>query len=358
MAQSLIRGSTQIMPGSITADRFAVNLNLATSQLADGSSIIMKGGSVAFTANQSMGNFRLTNLADPIDATDAANLRTVQALVNGIVIKPTCRVVSIVNQALTGLPTIDGKTLLAGERILLSAQSDSTQNGPWVVAAGSWSRPADFSAASTHKAGIMIIVAEGTTYQDTKWLCITDGDIVVDTTSTSWIQDLSGINYINGSGLSLTGNTFSLNYGNGIEDNGSGAARVKLDGATLSLSASGLKIANGAAASILMANSGGIATYTAVTGDVTISNAGVTTINSAFTKTANYVSNETPAGAVNGVNVTFTLAFTPNAAFLQLYLNGQLLEPGAGNDYTISENTITMLFTPQTNDKIRAYYLK
>jgi hypothetical protein len=33
-----------------------------------------------------------------------------------------------------------------------------------------------------------------------------------------------------------------------------------------------------------------------------------------------------------------------------------LMEPGTGNDYTISGKTITMLFAPQSGDKLRAYY--
>jgi hypothetical protein len=53
---------------------------------------------------------------------------------------------------------------------------------------------------------------------------------------------------------------------------------------------------------------------------------------------------ETPSGAVNGSNTTFTLANTPNPPGTeQLLLNGLLLESGAGNDYTISGTTITML---------------
>lgn len=70
-----------------------------------------------------------------------------------------------------------------------------------------------------------------------------------------------------------------------------------------------------------------------------------------------FVINEVPTGDINGVNVTYTLAQTPTAG-LNLYLNGVYLQPGAGNDYTLATNTITMLFAPQTNDKLIAgfYY--
>ena len=73
---------------------------------------------------------------------------------------------------------------------------------------------------------------------------------------------------------------------------------------------------------------------------------------------SNFVTGETPGGLVNGANTTFTLANTPVAGSQEVFLNGILLDPGAGNDYTISGLTITMLVTPQTNDKVRASYRK
>ena len=71
-----------------------------------------------------------------------------------------------------------------------------------------------------------------------------------------------------------------------------------------------------------------------------------------------FVANETPAGTANGVNVTFTLATTPYTGTVEVYLNGILQDPGAGNDYTISGGTITMLSAPIASDKLRARYLK
>lgn len=74
--------------------------------------------------------------------------------------------------------------------------------------------------------------------------------------------------------------------------------------------------------------------------------------------TANYVVRETPSGTVNGTNTSFTLAHTPVAGSESVFLNGILQEPGTGNDYTISTNSITFLFTPVVGDKIRVSYIK
>ena len=69
-----------------------------------------------------------------------------------------------------------------------------------------------------------------------------------------------------------------------------------------------------------------------------------------------FVTREVPSGSVNGSNVTFTLANTPVAGSEQVYLNGLLQDPGAGNSYTISGSTITFLSAPLTNDEIHVSY--
>lgn len=69
-----------------------------------------------------------------------------------------------------------------------------------------------------------------------------------------------------------------------------------------------------------------------------------------------FVTNETPVGTIDGTNTAFTFANVPQA--LQLFLNGLLLEPGAGNDYTFSLASLTMILVPQPGDKLRAYYQK
>lgn len=57
---------------------------------------------------------------------------------------------------------------------------------------------------------------------------------------------------------------------------------------------------------------------------------------------------ETPAGAVNGTNPTFTLAFAPNPALsLLLFRNGILQRAGA--DFTLSGNTVTFFNSANTN---------
>jgi hypothetical protein len=66
--------------------------------------------------------------------------------------------------------------------------------------------------------------------------------------------------------------------------------------------------------------------------------------------------NETPSGTINGTNVTFTLAHTPNPAnSLKLFLNGYQLVYGV--DFTLSGSTITMVnIIPKTGDTLIGDY--
>ncbi len=70
-----------------------------------------------------------------------------------------------------------------------------------------------------------------------------------------------------------------------------------------------------------------------------------------------FVDMETPTGLVNGTNLVFTLAGSPNpAASLALYRNGIRLSSGV--DYTLSGSTITFLSgaQPVAGDILRANY--
>lgn len=73
-----------------------------------------------------------------------------------------------------------------------------------------------------------------------------------------------------------------------------------------------------------------------------------------------HAGNETPAGAIDGGNKVFILAFTPRAGSLQLFKNGLLMSEGGGDDYTVSGATITFADdqVPQTGDKMRAWYIQ
>lgn len=109
---------------------------------------------------------------------------------DGLTLKDPARVAADTNIAtLSGLPpTIDGVAADIGDRILLTAQTNTADNGVWVVAAGAWSRPADFLPGSFAAANFLF-VEQGNVYQDTGWLCINDsGTDIVGTHGLTWVR--------------------------------------------------------------------------------------------------------------------------------------------------------------------------
>jgi hypothetical protein len=74
--------------------------------------------------------------------------------------------------------------------------------------------------------------------------------------------------------------------------------------------------------------------------------------------TASFVDAETPAGAINGKNISFSVANTPTPAVsLKLFKNGTLLAQNV--DYTLANKTITFAstaITPTSGDSLSASY--
>lgn len=65
---------------------------------------------------------------------------------------------------------------------------------------------------------------------------------------------------------------------------------------------------------------------------------------------------EVPSGSVNGSNVTFTLASTPDSKTLVLSVDGAIQK--RTTHYTISGSTITMIAAPAVGQDIYAIYRK
>src|SRR5258706_1715960 len=67
------------------------------------------------------------------------------------------------NITLSGLQTIDGVTLAAGDRVLVKDQTDQTTNGLYNATTGPWTRTIDANNNSQFTQGLMVSIATGTT---------------------------------------------------------------------------------------------------------------------------------------------------------------------------------------------------
>jgi hypothetical protein len=68
------------------------------------------------------------------------------------------------------------------------------------------------------------------------------------------------------------------------------------------------------------------------------------------------ISTRTITGTVNGINTIFTLPGAPPAGGLLLFENGIIERVGAGNDYTLTGNTITFALAPAIGAQLLAMY--
>ncbi|APC68784.1 phage tail protein [Ralstonia solanacearum] len=115
-----------------------------------------------------------------VDTTIAAEL----AKLDG---KPSVRVATTANlAAFSGLLTIDGVTLAAGDRVLVKDQNAGKDNGIYVAAAGAWARAADADAALEVTPGMLVPVEAGTANADSLWQLATDAPITIGTTALAF----------------------------------------------------------------------------------------------------------------------------------------------------------------------------
>jgi hypothetical protein len=159
------------------------------------------------TASVSFNSQKITSLADPTDAQDAATKAYVDAARSGLDVKQSVRAATTGNITLSGTQTVDGVSLIATDRVLVKSQSTASQNGIWVVAAGAWSRATDADSDAEVTSGLFTFVEEGTDNGNSGFVLTTDNPITVGTTGLTFAQ-FSGAGQITaGNGLTKSGNT-------------------------------------------------------------------------------------------------------------------------------------------------------
>jgi hypothetical protein len=232
----------QIKAAEVTSAMLAGSI--AFEKLADYSNIARLDQTETVAAVWAFGSNIPTVSADPTTANQVTRKSYVDALYNGLKWKAPVRAMAVANLTLSGVQTIDSvSTLVAGDRILLTAQNTASQNGIWLMNASSWTRPDDFPVGGSGSS-VAVHVAEGTVYKDTAWFCTTDAAAdVIGTNNLTWAQN-AGASLTAGNGLVLNGNAMDVNPGQGIELSGD-VVKVKLDGSSLGLSANGLCVASG-----------------------------------------------------------------------------------------------------------------
>ena len=173
------------------------------------------GTSTALSADLSAATYKITNLGTPFASTDAATKQYVDDLAQGLHIHASCVAATTsdinLSNALENGDILDGVTLATGNRVLVKNQSSTPENGIYVVQeSGPAVRAADFDTPAEIDGGDFVFVTGGTANDNTGWVQ-TETVVTVGTSPIIFTQFSGAGTYQAGTGLTLTGNIFSIN---------------------------------------------------------------------------------------------------------------------------------------------------
>jgi hypothetical protein len=167
------------------------------------------------TATVNFGGQTLTGVGNPSLASDGANKQYVDSVASGLDVKTACIVASVANVTIaTPGATIDGVTLVNGDRVLLKDQTDATTNGIYVFngAASPMTRATDADADGEVKSGLYTFVSQGTVHASEGWILNTPNPITVGTTSLTFVLfSAGGTDYVGTTDrITVTGNQIDI----------------------------------------------------------------------------------------------------------------------------------------------------
>ena len=217
-----ISGATNTLTNIPNAALTNSAVTVGTTSISLGASSLTLGGLTSVAVTQ-----------DPTSALQLATKQYVDAVAEGLHVHAACAaattgtLASITGGTVTynngtagvgatltlsvALTTLDGYTLVNGDRVLVKNEVSSANNGIYTWATGGTvlTRATDFDTATEMASGDFTFVVNGTLYGNTGWVQ-TDPVTVVGTSPVTWIQFSGAGAYTAGTGLTLTGTQFSL----------------------------------------------------------------------------------------------------------------------------------------------------
>ncbi len=245
-------GTTTSLPGltDITAGNLFINANEISASNTNGNISLKPNGTGTIAVNSK----RITGLAEPIDPTDAVTKQYADGIATGLHVKEGVDAATTTTLAIhTGgsvtynngtagvgatltlgvaLTTLDGHTLINGDRILIKNEANAIHNGIYVRTSSTvLTRDTLFDSDEEIEGGDFVFVVEGTVNAGTGWVQTATVNIIG--TDAIVFQQFSGSGtYEAGAGLSLTSGVFDVNVDSSSIEISADTLRVKAAGIT------------------------------------------------------------------------------------------------------------------------------
>ena len=242
-----LTGNGNVTLGNASGDTITVTGTATFAQSAD-----FDGGlTVAGSQTVDMGGNRVTNIGTPSQSTDAVTKAYVDSVKQALDVKDSVRVASESDLSATynngtsgvgatltadanGAISVDSVSLTSGDRVLVKAQTDASENGIYsVTTVGDVSNPyvltrtTDADSSSEVTGGMFTFVEEGSDADAGFVLSNITGSATIGTSDITMTQFSGAGSVTAGSGLAKSGNTLSLNVDDTTIEINSDTARLK-----------------------------------------------------------------------------------------------------------------------------------
>jgi hypothetical protein len=298
----------------------------------------------------------------PTASTDIANKLYVDTVAQGLDAKASCLAATTANITLSGAQTIDGVSVVAGNRVLVKDQTAPEDNGIYLCASGAWTRTTD-AATFDSLVSAFTFIEQGSTNADAGFVCTADAGGTIGTTAIPFSQFSGAGTFTAGTGLTLTGTVFSLtspvavaNGGTGLTSLGTGVATFLGTPSSANLAAA-VSDETGSGA-LVFATSPTLTTPalgtpsalvgTNITGTAAGLTAGNVTTNANLTGAITSVGNTTSLGSFSSANLAGALTDETGSGAAVFATSPTLVTPtlGAATATSINGVTVTGTSTP------------